>query len=251
MNFEQHVQLSYDNLSDSEKNMVSYLREHRQEIGEMTIVELGSRLLSSKSSVLRLAKKLGFRGYSDMKYSIEESLQQLAIAPQDLVANLKDEINKTFQYAEQTNFQPLLDKIKNARNVVLYATGFTQNNYTKDFANDLFISGRPNFLISGETNFDMIAHTLNEEDLVIITSLSGNTSTIKNTIKLLKLNQVALCGVTAFGKNYLGDHADYHLYYEVSTLPSNIVEGATSMVCLNIILSILSRKYREFVLFDE
>jgi RpiR family glv operon transcriptional regulator len=80
-------------------------------------------------------------------------------------------------------FQVLVTQIKTAKNVLIYATGFTQNNYSKDFSNDLFLSGRPNFLISGETNFEMIRHTLTSEDLVIITSLSGNTLSIQNTIK--------------------------------------------------------------------
>lgn len=251
MDFEQHVKLNFEGLSDSEMEMINYIRSHKKEVNEMTIIQLGDVLLSSKSSVLRLAKKLGFRGFSDMKYALAESLQQQAIMPEDLVGNLERDIAKTFQYAQQVNFQPLLDRIKGARNVVLYATGFTQNNYTKDFSNDLFLSGRPNFLISGETNFEMIAYTLNQEDLVIITSLSGNTPSIRDTVKMLRLNRVPLCSVTVFGKNFLSDNADYQLYYEVSPLPSNIVEGAISMVCLNITLSILSRKYREFVLFDE
>ncbi|MDO4670425.1 MAG: MurR/RpiR family transcriptional regulator [Aerococcus sp.] len=251
MNFEQHVRLHYDELSDMEKEMVQYLRKKQASVIGMTIVELGEVLLSSKSSILRLAKKLGFRGFSEMKYVIQSSLNQMSLTPEDLVINLKQEIDRTFQYSEQTNFQPILDRLKQAKMVIIYATGFTQTNYSQDFSNDLFLSGRPNYLIEGETNFAMMAETLGKDDFVIVNSLSGETAGIKETIKLLNLNQVPLCSVTQFGKNYLSDHADYQLYYEVTPLPSQIVHGATSMISLNVILTILARKYREYVLYDE
>ncbi|OFI48546.1 transcriptional regulator [Floricoccus tropicus] len=251
MDFDQHIQLHFGDLTDNEKEMVHYIVNNRQEVVKYSIIELGEKLLSSKSSVLRLAKKLGFRGYTDLKYSLEESLVKVVIQPSDLVAGLRDEINKTFQYAQQIKIEYLLERIKNCNRLLLYATGFTQNNYTKELSNDLFLSGRPNSLISGETNFDMISETLDENDLVIITSLSGDTKSIQKTVEKLKIHGASICSVTAFGKNYLSQNSDYQLYYETSKIPSNVTNESVSMVGLNIILTILSRKYREFILFDE
>jgi len=106
-------------------------------------------------------------------------------------------------------------------------------------------------LISGETNFEMLSHTLTKDDFVIVTSLSGETPSIKSTIKNLNMNRIPLCGVTELGKNFLSEHSDFLLYYETRELPSNLIEGSRSMIGLNILLSILSRKYREFIIFDE
>ena len=100
MDFEKNVRLNFDLLSDNEKDMVFFIRTHKAQVVHMSIVELGEQLLSSKSSVLRLAKKLGFRGYSEMKYSLEQSIVQSVIPPTDLIALLKDEINRTFQLAD-------------------------------------------------------------------------------------------------------------------------------------------------------
>ena len=251
MNFEQRIQVHYDTLTENEKEMIFYINHHKLEVIKLSAVEFGEKLLSSKSSVSRLAQKLGYRGFTEMKYGIEQDLYQKALAPTDLVANLKTNIDKTFKYAEQVNFQPLLDAMKEAENILIYATGFTQNNYSKDFSNDLFLSSRPNFLISGETNFEMISHTLKQQDLVIITSLSGDTPAIQNTIKYLNMNKIPVCAVTRFGKNFLSDHSDYQLYYETSGIPGPIIENGEVMIGLNIILAILANKYREYVLFDE
>ncbi|WP_311408135.1 MurR/RpiR family transcriptional regulator [Liquorilactobacillus uvarum] len=252
MDFDQRLRLHYDSLSDNEKEMVKFIQSHAAEVADSSITDLGAKMLSSKSSVLRLSKKLGFRGYSELKFILKQSLASDNFEPADLVAELQNDIQRTLQYVRQTNFQLLLDKMKEADTLVLYATGFSQSNATKEFANDLFISGRTNFLIAGESNLKIISNKLTSQDLVIVTSLSGNTHGIRDAIKTLKISNVPLCSVTSFGTNYLTEHADYSLYYEAGLLPNvNGQEPIYSMTCLNLILSILSRKYKEFILFDE
>ncbi len=251
MDFEQRVKLNYDRLSDSDKEMVYYIQQNKKEVVGLSAVEFAGKTLTSKSSVSRLSKKLGLNGFSELKYILSQEIKQTFIPPEDFVSQLKGNVDKTFQYSNQVNFQPLLNKIASCKNLFIYATGFTQNNYSKEFSNDLFLSGKPNFLISGETNFDMISQTLTSEDLVIVTSLSGETPGIKDTIKKINLSKVPICSVTSFGKNFLSDNSDYQLYYEVSELPNSTIGSGKSMIGLNMILIILSYKYREFVLFDE
>lgn len=89
MDFNQQIKLNYDGLSTSDKEMVQYIKKNREEVISLSIVDLGERLLSSKSTVLRLVQKLGFRGYSDFKYSLEQSLHDTFIAPSDLTGELK------------------------------------------------------------------------------------------------------------------------------------------------------------------
>ncbi|UUV98915.1 MurR/RpiR family transcriptional regulator [Vagococcus luciliae] len=251
MNFDQHIQVYFESLSVSEKEIIYYIQNHKQEVVNLSAVDFAEKVLSSKSSISRLAQKLNYKGFSEMKYAIEQDLNKAIVAPFDLVDNIRQNIDKTFQYAEQVNFQPLLSQMKNAKNILIYATGFTQNNYSKDFSNELFLSNRPNFLISGETSFEIISQTLTQNDLVFIASLGGNTESIQNTVKFLNINKIPICSVTSFGKNFLTDYSNYQLFYEISNVPSPISENCTNMIGLNIILSILSQKYREFILFDE
>jgi len=118
MDFEQRVKNKYDDLSENEKEMVFFIRSNVTKVVNSSIIELAEELLSSKSSVLRLAKKLGYHGFSDMKYSLENSLNASVYEPTDLMANLENDITKTFQYVQQTNFQPILDKIFQANNII-------------------------------------------------------------------------------------------------------------------------------------
>ncbi|AIQ11019.1 MurR/RpiR family transcriptional regulator [Paenibacillus durus] len=251
MDFDLRVKINYDDLTDSEKEMVRFITNRPQDVISMNIVELGEALLSSKSSVLRLAKKLGYHGFSELKYALRSDMTLSSLEPSDLTLLLKQDLDRIFRYIEQTNFQPFLEKLKAARMVFLYATGFSQNNFTKEFSKDLMIANRQNILISGETNLAINSSIITEEDLVILTSFSGETEMIKDVVRELKIKNVTIAAITKFGSNFLSGHADYSFFYEATPLPSYQKQGVHSLIGLEVILDVIARKYREFILFDE
>ncbi len=251
MIFEQQVKLHYNNLADSEKIMLQFILKNKEKVINSSIVELGELLLSSKSSVLRLAKKLGFQGFAEMKYMLKESLQQTQFEPEDLVGKVKYDISRTFHICEQTNMTSLLTAMKDARLVFLFATGFSQNNFLKEFSKDLLVSGRSNILISGETNLALSDSLITNDDLIIIAGLSGETPGLREIIPILKLNNVPIAAITQIGKNYLQDNAQYNLYFESAKISNNSGMDLQIMIGLNVTLNILLMKYHEFVLYDE
>ena len=248
MDFDTQAGLIYSTLSDNEKDMIQYIRNHKSDVVEMPINELAKVLLSSKSSVLRLAQKLGYTGYSELKYSLKKDIVKKAVVPTDLVEKFRKEIDKTFEYA--TVFATLISEIHKARQVILYATGFTQNNYTKQFSSELFMSGRSNYIVSGEANFEVISHSLTSDDFVIIISLSGNTPGIRTIVNELNMKDIPILSITELGKNFLVENSDYQLYYNTTEFPLED-EHIISMNAVGIILTILARKYQEFAFFDE
>ena len=111
MNFEQHVEVNYDSLTMSEKEMLQFIVQHKELIVSKTIVEVGELLLTSKSTVLRLAKKIGFRGFTDMRYSIQDSIYKTKSGDKiDLLSQLQMDIQKTFRFATELDFLPILKK---------------------------------------------------------------------------------------------------------------------------------------------
>ncbi|MDI6554179.1 MurR/RpiR family transcriptional regulator, partial [Leuconostoc falkenbergense] len=67
MNFSLSLKQHYDDLTDSEREVVSYLYDHMSEVKKMGIIEVAKKTLVSKSTVLRLSQKLGYSGFSEMK----------------------------------------------------------------------------------------------------------------------------------------------------------------------------------------
>ena len=249
--FETSVKLHYDELTEAEQEMTRYILNNRELVSQIGIVKLGTLLLSSKSSVLRLAKKLGFNGFSDMKHTLQHSPITPMLEPMDLMGDLKQGLSHMLNYSEQTNFQPFLSKLKNARMIYLFATGFSQNNYTKEFSKDSMGNGRSNMLISGETNLALSIKSMSPDDLIVFTSLSGETPIIKDSVRNLSFKEIPIASFTRFGKNFLSNHATFPMFFEANDIPSPNDEVQSSMVGLTLILDIVTRKYREFILYDE
>lgn len=249
MALQEQVKLHYDALNETEKEMISYLMDHLDELCGLSITDIARMLQSSRSSVLRLAQKLGYRGYSQLKYEMQNAVQTREVIPDNLVASFRHEVERTFELAEQVNFLPLVQAMSQAQNLILYATGFVQSNYLKQLSSELFMYGRPNFKVNGESNFEIIARSLTSKDLVIIASYSGNTPGILQTINLLSVRKVPICSVTVLSNNKLTEASRYSLFYETSELAG--IEGGISMNSLGIILTILSRKYLEYTFYDE
>lgn len=58
------INAHYHELNENDLQILSFIVNNKQSVHQMTITELAKLTLTSKSTVLRLTKKLGFSGYS-------------------------------------------------------------------------------------------------------------------------------------------------------------------------------------------
>lgn len=68
---EEAVNQYYETFNATDKSIASYILKHRGAVEKMTIRELADACHSSKSTVSRFVKKIGFAGFSEMKYAIK------------------------------------------------------------------------------------------------------------------------------------------------------------------------------------
>ena len=67
MGISQLLTTYYEELSYTEKQVAHYIMEHIDEAAHVNIIELANKSLCSKSTILRLCKKLKFKGYTEMQ----------------------------------------------------------------------------------------------------------------------------------------------------------------------------------------
>ena len=72
--------------TEIERNVLDYVSRYPEDIKKLTIQTLADETFTSKSTIFRLAKKLGFNGYTDMIYHL--SSQQDRQAPLKLFSQL-------------------------------------------------------------------------------------------------------------------------------------------------------------------
>ncbi|PTJ90505.1 MurR/RpiR family transcriptional regulator, partial [Staphylococcus simulans] len=138
MNFQQRVQLYYDDLSVSEKFLINYIENNYSKIANVSIVSLSELANVSTSTIVRSMKKLGYNGFTDFKYQIvnedqnkfSEPLRQLEnINSQIKSAIIKnqEEVNNTINYLNNTIIEDAISAIKFSKKITIFARGFSEH----------------------------------------------------------------------------------------------------------------------------
>ncbi|WP_412518709.1 MurR/RpiR family transcriptional regulator [Staphylococcus simulans] len=92
MNFQQRVQLHYNNLSISEKFLINYIENNYSKIANISIVALSELANVSTSTIVRSMKKLGYNGFTDFKYQIVNEDQNKFSEPLRQLKNINSQI---------------------------------------------------------------------------------------------------------------------------------------------------------------
>ncbi|WP_369126382.1 MurR/RpiR family transcriptional regulator, partial [Staphylococcus simulans] len=92
VNFQQRVQLYYDDLSVSEKFLINYIENNYSKIANVSIVSLSELANVSTSTIVRSMKKLGYNGFTDFKYQIVNEDQNKFSEPLRQLENINSQI---------------------------------------------------------------------------------------------------------------------------------------------------------------
>lgn len=101
-----------EQLTENEKRVYSYLTKNTEEIENLKIKEIAKNTFTSSATVIRTAKKLGFKGYKELIYKI---VNRKAILDCNIISQRFNTKNK-----EQLN--QIIELIDNGK-VMLYAEG--------------------------------------------------------------------------------------------------------------------------------
>lgn len=222
MNFTLALKQHYDDLTDSERDIASYLYSHTAEVKKMGIIQVAESTLVSKSTVLRFSQKLGYSGFSEMKRHLVDldNQQRENQGNSNLIKKLKDEEQNFFDYLEKINFEKLTEVVNHSKRIYLYATGTTQQAYVQVFYSQLLLLKLPVNLVFGQSSLEAILPSIGPSDSVIIASYGGETEHIKEPMRIISVAGAVVISITSFGKNFLVNHANYSLFYEGTPLNS-------------------------------
>lgn len=252
MNLKTLINAHQYRFSETEREILAFMLENERFVAESTISSLAHKTFTSTSSIIRLTKKLEFSGFAELKYFIKNSLNDAPPPLSDFVDAGRRDIEETLQRLEGIDLTPILEKVHGCRTLYCFGTGYAQRNAIHEFAKSMLACGKFSHVIPAKNEFAGSISVMSNEDLVILVSLSGNTESIKETVKLLSVRKIPMIAITASGVNYLASTADYSLYYE--STPTRLPGHQTpyhSFVALNILLDFMVRKYIEFIDQEE
>lgn len=249
MDIETRVRNYSAELSATDKEILAYILNHKSEVIAMGVSQLSQRVHVSNSSIIRLSKKLKFKGFSEMKFFLEQSLKEKEEPIQNTLDMQVKDLEQTQRLLQQTDFSEIVEKMYQAETIYCYGTGFSQKNSLSELSQAMMYMNKRVLSFPAKREFDMTMPLITQKDLVIILSLSGETDEIKENIDMLKVRKIPTISMTNLAKNYLADQADYNLFYAATPLPRmrDQKDDFCLLIAAKLVIDTLVRKYYEYL----
>jgi len=216
-----------DDLSMAERAVLDYLIENKAVLKDFYVEKIAEAAFASPASVVRMCKKLGYKGFKDFK--IDFILSNAKVEVPETKEYNDVILSKNSNYAEnviQNNIRILEDTLKihdpialhnaaesimKARRVFIFGKGSSYL-VCKDLEMKL---RRINKLAiaQGESHEQLVdASFLNQNDAVIFISNSGKTKEIISAALLAKEKKAKIISIVKLGSSLLADLSDIVLY---------------------------------------
>jgi len=231
------------NLSPSERKAADYLVAYPAQSVQLGITALAESAGTSSAAIIRLANRMGFKGFSDLRMRLakevfsSEKSQNDSLLPAISETTSTDDIVKTMvgitresvagieKVIDRGVLESVVDIIKNAHHVLISGIG-ASGVVATDLQQKL---ARLGILAVHTADSDMQvvqSCSLDKDDAIIAISYSGETGDVLKVAKEAKKNGTPVIAITRIGGNSLSKLADFNLF--VPNSESLFRQGATS-----------------------
>jgi DNA-binding MurR/RpiR family transcriptional regulator len=237
MKFEERVQLHADRLNDTDDQIVDYIRQNRDRIGDISIQAMAETLYTVPNTIVRFAKKLGYRGFAEMKAALTLENREEE-APRLPVTGV---IQKTYELLDSKSILQAVRKIHRASRVFFYGVGDSAP-FCEMMAKHLRCVGKRADFFTQRHEMLYQSDRCSEKDLVFVISASGETRQVLEAVAAAKQKGAYVISLTHLSRNSLVEMADFHLYCWAPKQVLNKYE-ITDRTSLYIVLRMVSEQY--------
>lgn len=184
-------------LTDTETQILNYILENNQQVLHMAVREVANLNFVSAATIIKLSKKMGYTGYTDMIYRLnfmmtshrknKERLSDIT----SFINDIPDEILSDF-----------MNQLKSHRNdiILVSATGFSST-LAEYIERKLLVTG---FRVIKTNAYAVYDKNRLGASLVLVVSKSGETDTIAKLVDYANENHVDVISFTGEQSNHIG-----------------------------------------------
>ncbi|MGL5901505.1 MAG: MurR/RpiR family transcriptional regulator [Cetobacterium sp.] len=201
-----------DKLTKTDEEILDFLEKNFSRIPDITVLQFCKEAYTSQGSINRLCKKLGFTGFSDLKFSIKEDILEKTHSKRESITN-------TLYFIENINMKEgknLAKVLKKNPKILIYGLGASKITATY-LQRQLLYLGFQVIFISEEKMLE----NFNNFILLIISS-SGETLRVKHVAKNFKDRGNKVVSITKKG-SYLDEVSNSSFTHNISINKLNVI----------------------------
>lgn len=219
------ITVLYDQLFDAEKKIAKFILNNPKKVVDMTASELAEISDVSIASVSRFCRKVGLKGFAQLKISLAQelvdthksgevsndiSVDNIPQSLQNILANKVTELKQTVNLINTDEFREILEGIRDASRVQVIAVGNTIP-VAIDAAfkfNELGIPTTAGTIWETQLSYSF---TLGKGDVLIAISNSGESDKVLEAVKIANNNKAMTIGITNSPHSAIGEEVQYHI----------------------------------------
>ncbi|MEY8463424.1 MurR/RpiR family transcriptional regulator [Streptococcus merionis] len=217
MDFRTRVTHFYPKLNESDKTLVAYLMDYRDDPNKLTSQMLSDELFLSRSAIFRCLKKLEVDSFAELKYLLKHQ-EQLSTGQDDF-----DEVIRNYHlYIDQIfakqQLQPIIDLLVSCDVIYLFGTGNEQK-LEVEYMRQLFTSlGKKVSVIFDRGEFEYAKENFAAQDLFGLISYKGESSDAVAMLEECQLLPIQTLTMAQTSSNSMSRLADYQLYVPTTSI---------------------------------
>ncbi len=193
------IQQHYSQLSPLERKIGDYILSHPRQVVEMSVQELAAAAGAAPSGVIRFCKRLGYRGYTQLKISLAgrqpapEDMILPAVFPDDGTSQVFDKVftssmktlKDTMEIMDRSSLQKAAELLHQAETIVFFGVG-TSSTIAMDAYYRLMRIGYPAVCATDSYIMRTAASGLGPGDAAVGISHSGRTIETRDALKIAR-----------------------------------------------------------------
>ena len=213
MNPFDRMSIYYAQFSSTERKTCDLVINDPQVVVDNAIADAAKIYNVSPSSLLRMAKRMGYKGYSEFRYALENSQEQNkkninSSHILSIVESYKTSLDNIDSYLDENMIKEFVDEFKTHR---IFTIGIGNSSLpAKQLTYVLYTNGIWSDSVSNNTQLRYLAECVTKDDLLVIFSVTGSIDTYKEYLQKFKKKKCKIAMVTMNDSEELKPYIDYY-----------------------------------------
>ncbi len=243
------------NLTKNEQIIADYIIEHKYQLKNLSTRDIALATYTSSAGVIRLAKKLSYSGFNELKEDYLSELDYINQHFKEIDANFPFTANQSIMDIAEIMSTLMQETARDTLHLIKHDPLMKATRILQQSSTIYFYATSGNFLLAQNFKLKMIrigkkvevddldtpysSLLITQNDCAIIISYSGQTPSLIKIAKNLKNKKIPVIVITSIGENTLSESADCVLQMTTREKMYSKISNFTTEYSLELLLNIL------------
>lgn len=217
MQLEGRVNEVYSQLTANEREMVSHILRDKKNVRGMNSTQLAQHLHVSRTTLVRLFKKLGAKSYAEFQLFLKQDQREQEVRKMELGAvtrmyhGMIDELSSR-------SYDRVCRLLRRASTIYIYGTGNEQKAIAEEFKRLFLLLGKCCVDLFDLGEVESARPRFGPEDVFVAISLSGESAEALQVMRCVQASEVRTVSLTRWASNALAQMCQENLYVATKTV---------------------------------